>query len=414
MDTTDFNIELRDIRSIIPYDRNPRDNDSAVDAVARSILEFGFKNPIIVDRDDVIIAGHTRWKAALQLKLAKVPVHVAADLTKEQARAYRLADNKTGELASWDMDILPIELSELRDAEFDMSVMAFSEDELAKLLDSELKTGESDPEAVPEPPEEPVTRPGDVWQLGDHRLICGDATDRQVVATLFADDRAELCFTSPPYNAGENNLGGNQNRVDSKYIGQSDDRTPEEYLSLLVGFTDRALEHCDAVMVNLQMIAGNKRTIIDYLTHYRDHFVDKWAWYKPAAAPAYPPKVLTSALEDVFIFSPERNPSRTIRTASFDRGTLQNVYTGNSAAVENDNCKIHAATMPLHLAEHALRNFSHRGCYIYEPFCGTGTTIIAAERLERKCLAVELEPLYCDIAIRRWEEFTGRKAQLIS
>ena len=414
MDTTDFNIALRDISSIMPYDRNPRDNDSAVDAVARSILEFGFRNPIIVDRDGVIVAGHTRWKAALKLKLTKVPVHVAADLTPDQARAYRLADNKTGELAEWDMEILPIELSELRDAGFDMSVMAFDEEELAKLLDSELKTGESDPESVPEPPEEPITRPGDVWQLGDHRLICGDATDRQVVATLFADGRAELCFTSPPYNAGENNLGGNQNRVDSKYVGQSDDRTPEEYLQLLIGFTDRALEHCDAVMVNLQMIAGNKRTIIDYLAHYRDHFVDKWAWYKPAAAPAYPPKVLTSALEDVFIFSPERNPSRTIRTASFDRGTLQNVYVGNTASVENENGKVHAATMPLHLAEHALRNFSHRKHTVFEPFCGTGTTIIAAERLERKCLAVELEPIYCDIAVRRWEEFTGLKAALIS
>ena len=124
--------------------------------------------------------------------------------------------------------------------------------------------------------------------------------------------------------------------------------------------------------------------------------------------------MLTSALEDVFIFSPERNPSRTIRTASFDRGTLQNVYVGNTASVENENGKVHAATMPLHLAEHALRNFSHRKHTVFEPFCGTGTTIIAAERLERKCLAVELEPIYCDIAVRRWEEFTGLKAALIS
>lgn len=402
-------IEQWNIDRVKPYEKNPRNNDSAVEAVANSLKEFGFRQPLVVDGDGVLIVGHTRWKAAKVLGLETVPVHVATDMTAEQVRGYRIADNKTGELADWDYDLLPIELSELQQSGYNLDSLGFTERELSKLLDSvEIEAG--DPEKIPDPPDEPITQPGDIWQLGKHRLICGDATGVDTVARLFRGGTAELCFTSPPYNAGENSLGGNRNMVDSKYVGQDDNKTPEEYLDFLTAFTDLALEQCQTVMVNLQMIANNKRTIIDYLHRYRDRFVDKWAWYKPAAAPAMPLNVLTSALEDVFIFSPGDKPSRAIKTGNFDRGTLQNVYTGNTAAVENDNCKVHAATMPLHLAEFALKNFSRHSATVYEPFCGTGTTIIAAERLGRSCLAVELSPLYCDIAVKRWEEFTGKKA----
>ena len=179
-------------------------------------------------------------------------------------------------------------------------------------------------------------------------------------------------------------------------------------------FTDLAIAQCDYVMVNLQMIANNKLTIIEYLHSFKDHFADKWAWYKPAAAPAYPPRVMTSALEDVFIFAAKKNPSRAIASANFDRGTLQNVYVGKTASNKNENSDVHAATMPLHLAEHAVRNFSQRGAVIYEPFCGTGTTIIAAERLGRVCYAAELEPQYCDRTIQRWARFTGKQAELLT
>ncbi len=403
-------IEQWDIDRVLPYEKNPRNNDNAVEAVANSLKEFGFRQPLVVDSDGVLIVGHTRWKAAKMLGLENVPVHVATDMNAEQVQAYRIADNKTGELADWDYDLLPIELSELQQTGYDLGPLGFTERELSKLLDSAIIEA-GDPEAVPEPPAEPVTKPGDIWQMGNHRLICGDATSVDTVARLFGGEAAELCFTSPPYNAGENNLGGNKNMVDSKYVGQNDNKTPEEYLGFLTAFTDLALAQCQTVMVNLQLIANNKRTIIEYLHQFRDRFVDKWAWYKPAAAPAYPPNVLTSALEDVFIFSPNDKPSRAIKTANFDRGTLQNVYSGNTAAVENDNCKVHAATMPLHLAEHALKNFSRHGATVYEPFAGTGTTFIAAERLGRNCLGVELSPLYCDVIVKRWEDFTGKKAE---
>jgi len=161
-----FNIELRSINSIRPYENNPRLNDDAVDAVAASLKEFGFRQPIVVDGDGVIVCGHTRYKAAQKLGLAKVPVHVARDLTPEQVRAYRIADNKTSELSDWDYDILPIELSELQDGGFDLESIGFDEDELARLLRTEPTEGLTDDDAVPEPPAEPITKPGDLWLLG--------------------------------------------------------------------------------------------------------------------------------------------------------------------------------------------------------------------------------------------------------
>jgi ParB-like chromosome segregation protein Spo0J len=166
MSQQNFNIELRDIGSIRPYENNPRLNDDAVDAVAASLEQFGFRQPIVVDGDGVIVCGHTRYKAAVKLGLAKVPVHVARDLTPEQVRGYRIADNKTSELSDWDYDILPIELSELQDGGFDLESIGFDEDELAKLLNTEPTEGLTDDDAVPEPPAEPITQPGDLWLLG--------------------------------------------------------------------------------------------------------------------------------------------------------------------------------------------------------------------------------------------------------
>jgi len=193
-------IETRDIASIRPYEGNPRVNDAAVDAVARSIQEFGFRQPIVVDPDGVIVCGHTRYKAALKLGLKEVPVHVATDLTPEQIRAYRIADNKVAELATWDMELLPIELSELQGMDVDLDLLGFSADELAAMLDPGVKEGLTDPDAVPEPPDAPVTQPGDLWILGDHRLLCGDAGNPEHVDRLLGGARIHLVNTDPPYN----------------------------------------------------------------------------------------------------------------------------------------------------------------------------------------------------------------------
>ncbi len=244
-----------------------------------------------------------------------------------------------------------------------------------------------------------------------HRLLCGDATDAGAIALLMDGQKANLCFTSPPYNAGDNSLGGNKNRVDSKYVGVGDDRPAEEYLRLLVNFTDIALSHCQTVAVNLQSLAGNKITVLEWIHHFRDHFVDRMVWFKGQGQPAMAANVMNSRFEDVWVLSPEENPSRAIPTGRF-HSTVSNVYEGRGASGENVAPDIHAASMPVHLALHVLESFDGVGGVVYEPFCGTGTTIIAAERLGRRCFAVELVPQYLDVAVRRWQEFTGKSAVL--
>jgi hypothetical protein len=193
-------IELRSITDIKPYPNNPRINDDAVESVAASIKEFGFRQPIVVDNDDVIICGHTRYKAALHLGLEKVPVHVAKDLTPEQIKAYRIADNKTAELAEWNLELLPIELGELQACNYDLGLLGFSADELAKLMDTGVNEGLTDPDDVPLPPDEAITQPGDLWILGNHRLLCGDSSNPEHLDLLLAGANIDLVNMDPPYN----------------------------------------------------------------------------------------------------------------------------------------------------------------------------------------------------------------------
>jgi 5-methylcytosine-specific restriction endonuclease McrA len=193
-------IELRKLSDIKPYPGNPRQNDAAVDAVAESLRQFGFRQPIVIDADGVIVCGHTRYRAALKLGLQEVPVHVARDLTPVQIKAYRIADNKTADLASWDFELLPIELSALQGMDFDLELLGFSKDELAKIFDPGVQEGLTDPDDVPEPPDEAITQPGDLWILGDHRLLCGDSSNPEHVDRLLAGATIQLVNSDPPYN----------------------------------------------------------------------------------------------------------------------------------------------------------------------------------------------------------------------
>ena len=195
-----MNIELSNLSEIKPYEKNPRINDAAVEAVARSIREFGFRQPIVVDSDGVIVVGHTRWKAAVKLGLERVPVHVARELTPEQAKAYRIADNATADLATWDLELLPGELAELQQLDVDLSLLGFPEDELAMLLDPGVKAGLTDPDSIPDPPDEAITQPGDLWVMGDHRLLCGDSSSAADVDRLIDGQPIHLVNTDPPYN----------------------------------------------------------------------------------------------------------------------------------------------------------------------------------------------------------------------
>jgi len=194
-----MHVELRNVADIKLYPHNPRRNDHAVAAVAASIREFGFRQPIVVDTDGVTVVGSTRLKAAIQLGMKQVPVHVAVGLTPAQLKAYRIADNKTAELADWDDSLLVQELAELQKMDFDLDVVGFTADELQELFRAELEPGLVDPDDVPQPPDEPVTRPGDLWQLGQHRLLCGDSAKPEDVDRLL-DGAVHLVHTDPPYN----------------------------------------------------------------------------------------------------------------------------------------------------------------------------------------------------------------------
>jgi hypothetical protein len=193
-------IELWPLDRITPYDKNPRLNDDAVEAVARSIREFGFRQPIVVDDDGVVIIGHTRLKAAKSLGLGEVPVHVARGLSPEKIKALRIADNKTAEIAEWNLELLPIELAELQGMDFDLGLLGFDQDELAKLLDPGVQEGLCDPDDVPAPPDEAITKPGDLWILGEHRLLCGDSSHPADVDRLLDGQPIHLVNTDPPYN----------------------------------------------------------------------------------------------------------------------------------------------------------------------------------------------------------------------
>lgn len=253
---------------------------------------------------------------------------------------------------------------------------------------------------------------GDLWQLGEHRLLCGDSRDPESLARLMAGTRATLTVTSPPYNMGKNAvLAGNKIPLSSRYRGQTDDRTRAEYLELLCSVTDNVLEVSEVAIVNLQMLAGNKIALLEYLYTFREYLADIAIWNKGVAPPAMARNVMNSRFEFLIFLTREKRNGRTIRaipTAAF-RGTVDNVYTAPPQR-SNPYVGLHAATFPLHLPRWLIETFDSRHGIILDPFLGTGTTLIAAERLGRKCYGLEIDPLYCEIVLSRWEEITHKEA----
>lgn len=242
-----------------------------------------------------------------------------------------------------------------------------------------------------------------------HRLLCGDSTRPEDVSRLMDGQAAALCFTSPPYNVGDNSLGGNKNRVESKYLNDDDDKPQDEYRQFLVAFTELALKTAKTVAINLQSLAGNKVAVIEWVYQFRNHFVDRMVWFKGQGAPCVAENVMNSRFEDVWILSPQENPKRCIPTGRF-RLTVSNVYEGRGSTGENAAECIHAAVMPMHFALHILTTMDGTAGIVYEPFAGSGTTFIAAEKLNRRCFGMELDPLYCDTIVSRYEQFTGNRA----
>lgn len=396
-------IVMRKTDELIPYVNNARKNDHAVDAVASSIKNYGFKQPIVIDAQGEVVAGHTRLKAAKKLGLKEVPVIVADDLTPAQVKAYRIADNRVGELAEWDMELLQLEMADIE---------GFTGFEDLELTDKVEKGNDDDFDADDEMEkiDESITQRGWIYKLGNHRLMCGDSTNEEDVKRLMDGKIADMTFTSPPYNAGKTEkLSGNTHTNENKYNSYNDEN--ENYGQLLFDSTKNSIKNSLYSFINLQMLAGNKKELVNFLHYFNDNLVDIMIWNKVNSQPAMASNVLNSQFEFIFIFSNEKNPKRSIKISDF-RGTVPNVLTMNSQR-KNEFSNIHAATFSIDFAKYFIDTFSQKKMNILDIFGGTGTTMIACEELNRKCFMMELDRKYCDVIVKRWENMTGQKAERI-
>lgn len=397
------------VNKLIPYAKNSRTHsDQQVAQIAASIKEFGFRNPILVDGVGVI-AGHGRLLAAQKLGLDKVPTIDCSDMTESQKKAYIIADNKLALNAGWDNNFLALELQDLKDQDFDLTLLGFDDKELDALLVPEIVEGLTDEDAVPEPPIEPKTKLGDIYILGNHRLMCGDSTSITDVEKLMDGEIADFCFTSPPYNLGDavGLRNGARKNFDSAYNDYEDNGN---WRDLMIGFIHCALATSKISCINVQMLAGNKIDLLHLFGEYSERTIDIAIWAKSNPPPAMADNVMTSAFEFMWFITNEDKPKRSIKSASFGRGTFSNVFT--HAIASGHDASVHGAVFPLGVAEHFVTNCSKPKDLVIDYFGGTGTTLIACEKAGRKARLMELDPKYCDVIVKRWEDFTGKKAVL--
>jgi DNA modification methylase len=404
-------IDQRSVSELIPYAANSRTHsDAQVAQIAASIKEFGWTNPILVSGDNTIIAGHGRVLAARKLGLEEVPAIIIDHLTKAQQRALVIADNQLALNAGWDMDMLKAEIEDLNLENFDINLLGFDEKFLDGLLEPEPTDGLTDEDAVPEVPETPKTVLGDVWVLGRHRVVCGDATSIDDWNKLKIEDGI-VTFSSPPYNLGSSiKLSGNSalKNASSAYSTYEDNASESGYVELIEGALSCAIAHCDVVSFNLQPLAKSKRPLMKLMSDHSSNLIDIITWDKGHAAPAMAEGVMSSRYEWIFLFSSKDDASRAIPYASW-RGKWSNVYQAPPQR-NNEFAKIHGATFPVHLPEFVIGDIMNRSRGVVDCFCGTGTTIIAAEKLGKIGYGIEIDPKYVDVIVKRWQDFTGQKA----
>ena len=403
--------ETRKLSELKPWPRNPRQiKTDQAKRLVESFEQFGQVETIAVGPDGEVYNGHQR----LNVLMAKygsdyeIECRVASRPLTEKEREKLTVFLHKGAAGEWDWDILANEF------EFDELVeWGFSEKELTG-LDFGGDPPADDPGAQMDKANELREKwgvcLGQLWQLGEHRLICGDCTDELAIAKVM-DNKAAITFTSPPYNAGVSaQLSGNTSIDDNLYKNEYDDnQTQEAYLDLLNRFTEQAMTVSEYVFVNLQFLSGNKRAFVDYLNVFRDRLADIAIWDKGHAAPQQAQRVMDSRFEFVIIFS--ESATRAIGTREF-RGMVHNVYDGNPQR-HNEYASIHAATFPVDFPEHFINTFTNKGDSVFEPFLGTGTTLIACERLGRKARCIEISPSYCAVAIERWQQMTGSEPILL-
>ncbi len=430
MQTATLTIEMWTIDRVRPYENNPRNNDDAVDVVAASIREFGFAQPLVVDSDSVIIVGHTRLKAAQKLGLERVPVVVASHLTPDQVRAYRIADNKTAEIADWNYDLLPIELSALQEANYDLGLLGFDADELAKLMDTGINEGLTDPDEVPLPPDEAITQPGDLWILGNHRLLCGDSSKPEDLDRLLGGAPIHLVNTDPPYNVkveprSKNAIAAGLSSFTADESGSSRSGGGTATAKRKLRAKDRPLAN-DFVSDEAfdQLLDDWFGNIARVLLPGRCFYI--WGGY--ANCGNYPPVLKKHGLYfSQSIIWDKQHPVLTRKDFmgahewafyGWKEGAGHKYYGPNNATdlwqvkKVNPQSMVHLTEKPVELAIRAMQYSSLQGENVLDLFGGSGSTLIAAEQCGRKAYLMELDPLYADVIVDRYEKFTGKQAVL--
>lgn len=424
-------IELA-LEQIIPYQRNPRNNKEAVGAVAKSIKRFGIQQPIVIDKDNVVICGHTRLMAAKKLALPTYPCVVAENLTSEEIKAYRLADNKTAELATWNLPLLTLELKDIKsinmeDFGFDVPDPDPVEDgfDLDQALDEIT---------------EPVTKPGQVFQLGAHRLMCGSATALADVQKLLGGRPADMVFTDPPYNIDYHGTAGTI---------QNDAMPDKEFYEFLYAFYDTAgavlkpggsiyVCHADSKsLIFRQAFVDAKLLLKQCLIWCKNTFTlgrQDFQWqhepilygWKPGAKHSwFGGRKQGTILEDNYpvVVSQDADGTKLININAGSK--VLTLKVNDYAVVDTEDASTliyvdkprkngdHPTMKPIALCARCIKNSSRHADAVLDLFGGSGSTLIACEELNRACYMMELDPKFCDVIIRRWEEFTGKKAQLI-
>ena len=397
----------RKLTEIKPYERNPRRNDDAVKYVKRSIEEFGFKVPIVIDKEGTIVAGHTRYKAAKQLKMKTVPCVIADDLTEEQIRAFRLADNKTAEFAEWDFPLLNEELMAL--CSFKMPDFGFEIPDLfPKEEEKEKKEAKEDGFDV-EGEVEAIVKRGEIYRLGDHILMCADATSDEDVARLMKDDRADLIFTDPPYNVDYSSKNKFLNEADEgnriqRPIENDAFTTDEEIGELLwkPAFSNMREYAKDDASIYVTMPQGGAHMMMMMMMKSSWQVKHELIWVKNN-------HVLGRT--DYFYKHEPIMYGWAEKHHFYGKGEFNKSVWEIPKPQKSD---LHPTMKPIRLIANCLLNSSKEKDIVLDLFGGSGSTLIACEQFSRRCRMMELDPKYCDVIIKRWEQFTGKRAEKLT
>jgi DNA modification methylase len=394
-------IEWQSVDTLIPYAKNARTHsDEQVAQIAGSIKEFGFNNPVLVDKDNSVIAGHGRLMAARKLGMDKVPVVQLGHMTEAQRKAYVLADNRIALNSGWDTGMLSLELQDLKN-DIDLSLLGFDPDELDALLNPIEETeGLTDEDAVPDVPDEPKTKLGDIYILGNHRLMCGDSTSIDAVEKLLEGQKADLLFTDPPY--GVSYEGGHNKKKRQGIIAdtlQGEDLTDLFYESLSTAITWLK----DGAALYVWYVSGKSIETYASLAKLPLKLRAVIQWYKvKSGLGAFMSQYIPNCEPCMYLHKEGCSPSWYGPTNEKTVWELKKEATN----------KFHPTQKPVELPERAITNSTKQGDSVLDLFGGSGSTLIACEKVARLARVMELDPKYCDVIVQRWEEFTGKKAVL--